>query len=68
MTGAQILRKMSTDFKRKTSEKNERRFDLVEIILKFKKMNRALHTRSQITREDMKSDRNMGICTKRYKR
>ena len=69
MTGVQILRKMSTDFKIKTSEKIERRLDLGEIIFKFKKqMNRTLHTRSKITRENIKSDKNMKICTKRCKR
>ena len=32
------------------------------------KTNRTLLIRSKITRENMKSDKNMEICTKRYKR
>ena len=34
----------------------------------FKKMNKTLHIRSKITRENMKSDKNVEICTKRNKR
>ena len=49
------------NFKIKTSERILRRF---EIIFKFKKVNRTLHISSKITRENMKSDKNMEICTK----
>ena len=43
-------------FKIKNSDKILRRFDLAEIIFKFKKMNKTLHIRGKITRENMKSD------------
>ena len=50
-------------FKIKTSKTILRRFDLSEIIFKFKKANRTLNIRSKITGENMKSDKNMEICT-----
>ena len=31
-------------------------------------MNKTLHIRSKISRENMRSDKDMEICTKRYKR
>ena len=43
-----------THFKIKISERILRRFDLSEIIFKFKKANRTLHIRSKITRENMR--------------
>ena len=52
----------------KTREKILRRFDLAEIIFKFEEMNKTLHIKSKIRSENMKSDKNMEICTKRYKR
>ena len=55
-------------FKIKTSEIIWRCFDLSEIIFKSKKRNWILDIRSKITRENMKSDKNMKIRTKCYKR
>ena len=53
-------------FKIKTSGKIPGRFDLTEVIFKYKKkINKTLHIRSKIMRENMKSDK---ICTNRYKR
>ena len=37
----------------KTSDKILRRFDLAEIIFKCNKMNKTLHIRSKITRENI---------------
>ena len=52
-----------TCFKIKPSDKILQCFDLTEIIFKYtKKMNKTLHIRSKITRENMKSDK---ICTNR---
>ena len=52
-----------------TSDKNLLvRFDLAEIIFKLNKKNKTLHIRSKIIGENMKSDKNVEICTKRYKR
>ena len=55
-----------THFKIKTSDKIFRHFDLAEIIFKIEKKNKTLHIRSKITRENMKSNKNMEVCTKRY--
>ena len=45
-------------YSKKTRDKILQRFNLVEIIFKYKKMNKALHIRSKITRENMKRDKN----------
>ena len=51
------------------SDKIFRRFDLADIIFKFeKKKTKTLPIRSKITRENIKSDKNVETCTMRYKR
>ena len=54
-----------THFKIKTSGKILRRFDLTEIIFKYKKNNKTLLLICKITRENVKSNE---ICTKCDKR
>ena len=51
-------------FNIKTSEKIVPRFDII-FNASLKKVTRTLHIRSKITHENMKSDKNMEICTKR---
>ena len=64
ITSSKVLRSMHA-----TSDKNLLvRFDLAEIIFKLNKKNKTLHIRSKIIGENMKSDKNVEICTKRYKR